>query len=225
MDRSRYLAAFLAVTLLHCVALSDTVWAQDAARDYYAAGGDRTATAALRNLDRIHYHSAVGNLQKRNYKFALADLEFMLKYFPNHPQALARLAELSLATKRPDIAEQRFKEALARYPQHDETYVIYGTFLQKLGRVDMAISEYKKALDINSESVYAHYNLGLAYVDRGDYRKANIHAQKAYQLGVSFPGLKSKLRAVGAWKPVEDENRGATIPPASAQREDSGKPN
>jgi tetratricopeptide (TPR) repeat protein len=225
MDYSRYLAAVLVLTLLNCAALFDAARAQDAARDYYEAAGDRAATAALHNLDRFHYQPAVKHLQNRQYKFALADLEFMLKYFPNHPQALATMAELGLAAHRPDIAEQQFKDALARYPQHYETYVIYGTFLQKLGRVDVAITEYKKALEINPESVYAHYNLGLAYVDRKDYQQANIHAQKAYQLGVGFPGLKEKLQAAGAWRPEEDAKRGTGRPAAGAHQGNSGKPN
>jgi tetratricopeptide (TPR) repeat protein len=221
----RYLTVILVLTLLNCVTLLHSVRAEDAARDYYAAGGDRAATQALHNLDRFHYQPAVKHLQDRKYRFALGDLEFMLKYFPNHPQALAKMAELALALKRPDIADQRFKDAIARYPKHDETYVIYGTFLQRLGRVDAAISEYEKALEMNPNSAYAQYNLGLAYVDRKEYREANVYAQKAYQLGIGFPALKEKLQAVGAWKPVEDAKRGAVNQAPNAQEQSSGKAN
>jgi predicted Zn-dependent protease len=153
--RSR-LAALLLALLANGLVLSDAGNAQNVARDYYASAGDRAATAALRNLDRFHYQPAMRNLRSGKYKFALADLEFMLKYFPNHPQALAAIAEVGLAAKRPEIAEQPIKEALALYPQHDETYVIYGTFLQQRGQVDAAIAEYKKALRIDeSRRVHA----------------------------------------------------------------------
>jgi tetratricopeptide (TPR) repeat protein len=222
MNNARHLVVLI-VTLLNCAVLSDAARAQDVARDYYAAGGDRTATAALRNLDRNHYQPAVKQLQDRHYRSALANLDFMLKYFPNHPQALAKMAELGLVTQRTDIAEQRFKDALARYPGDDETYVIYGTFLQKLGRVDAAIHEYKKAIEIDAESVYAHYNLGLAYVDRKEYQQANIHAQKAYRLGAGFPGLRTKLQTVGAWNP--DASGDSAYPSASSPPKGPGKSN
>ncbi|MGB8433338.1 MAG: tetratricopeptide repeat protein [Burkholderiales bacterium] len=224
MNNARHLVVLIA-TLLNCAVLSDAARAQDVARDYYAAGSDRTATAALRNLDRNHYQPAVKQLQDRHYRSALANLDFMLKYFPNHPQALAKVAEFGLATQRTDIAEQRFKDALARYPGDDETYVIYGTFLQKLGRVDAAIREYNKAIEIDPESVYAHYNLGLSYVDRKEYQQANIHAQKAYRLGAGFPGLRMKLQAVGAWNQEAGTSSDSTSPSASSPPKGPGKPN
>jgi len=198
-----------------------TASAQDSiARDYYLAGSEREAVNALRNMHRFHYEPALKALQARKYQNAQGDLEFMLKYFPNHPQALDKMGEVALGLKRPDIAEQRFATAIARYPQHDETYVVYGTFLHRLRRVDLAIAQYQKALEINPNSVYGHYNLGLAYVDRKDYTRANVHAQKAYELGVTFPGLRKRLQAAGAWKPLESTSSSSAEPVPGAKQQD-----
>jgi tetratricopeptide (TPR) repeat protein len=148
----------------------------------------------------------------------------MLKYFPNHPQALDKLGEVGLALKRPDIADERFRAAIERYPQRDETYVVYGTFLHRLGRVDAAIAQYQKALEINPDSPFGNYNLGLAYVDRKNYSQANVHARKAYELGVAFPGLRKKLEAAGAWRPLDRASSSPATPPSSGKQEGQRKP-
>jgi tetratricopeptide (TPR) repeat protein len=223
MNSSRFAPVLMAVVLSN-VAFLGTASAQDAAaRDYYLARGDRAATQALNNVERFHYEPAVKSIQARRYQYAQADLEFILKYFPNHPQALARIGEVSIALRRPDIAEDRFNNAIGRYPQHDETYVIHGIFLHKLGRIERAITEYKRALDINPASAFGHYNLALAYVERNDYVQANVHAQQAYALGVTFPGLKRKLQAAGAWKVLEGDSTKLADPPPSANPEGERK--
>lgn len=213
-------AALLAVVLVLFSTLGN-VAAQDPGRDYYKAGIYPDGMQMLRNLNQNHYRLAAAALERRRYQAAQGDLEFMLRYFPNHPHALAGMAQVGIGLKRPDLADQHFKNAIERYPDHHETYVIYGVFLHRLGRTDAAIAQYKKALEINPNAAFGHYNLGLAYVDTKDYAQANAHAQKAYQLGVNLPGLKRQLEAAKAWKPVEPSS-GAPATSESAER--AGKP-
>ena len=221
MNRNLCFAALLVALLLNGLACSGRVSAQEqqVARDYYAGHADQ----ALRNMNRYHYEPALKALQLRKYRGAQGELEFILRYFPNHPQALAKIGEVSIATQRPDLAERHFQTAIARYPQHDETHVIYGAFLHKLGRIDAAIAEYRRALEIDPDSAYAHYNLGLAYVDRKDYSQANIHAQKAYELRVTFPGLRKKLEDAGAWRPVERASSTPADAASSGKQQDKRK--
>ena len=212
MAHSRRLLVFLLIAVAQLASSAGIALAQDPGRDYYSAGSYPDGLQMLRNLDRNHYRPAAEKLARGQYKGVQGDLEFMLKYFPNHPRAVAGMAELGVATKHPEVAEQYFQNAIDRYPGHDETHVVYGTFLHKLGRIEAAVVQYKKALEINADSAYAHYNLGLAYVDQKNYQRANFHAQRAYQLGASFPGLRRKLEAVKSWNPSED----ASTAPASA---------
>ena len=53
------------------------------------------------------------------------------------------------------------------------------------GRLDEAISEYKKALAIEPDNAKAHHNLALAYYSKENYRLAIIHFDKAVELGCS----------------------------------------
>ena len=216
MARGRRIALALAIAAVLVSALANGVAAQDSGRDYYQASAYRDGPQMLRNLNQNHYRLAARQLQRRHYSEARPDLEFMLRYFPNHPQALAGMAQVGIGLKRPDLADEYFREAIGRYPQHDETYVIYGVFLHKLARTDAAIAQYRKALAINPDSALGHYNLGLAYVDTKAYEQANAHAQKAYQLGITFTGLRRQLEAAGAWKPAE--------PPTGTSTQTDGPP-
>ncbi|MCC6609933.1 MAG: tetratricopeptide repeat protein [Burkholderiales bacterium] len=202
MDRRRYfLVATAAAVVLGLASLSGNAAAQDPGRDYYMASSYSDGMQMLRNLNQNHYRPASEKLSRGHYSGVEGDLDFMLKYFPNHPQALAGMAQLAIGLKRPYMAERYFKNAIERYPDHDETYMIYGVFLHRLGRLQPAIAQYEKALEINPDSALGHYNLGLAYVDIKRYREANVHAQKAYQLGVTLPGLRRQLEAAKAWDP------------------------
>ena len=214
-------AALAAAAILSLALIQDSA-AQAPVRDYYQAGASTSGAQMLRNLDQNHYRGAARQLEIRRYHAAIPDLEFMLKYIPNHPQALAGIAQVSVGLKRPDLADQHFKNAIQLYPDHDETYVIYGVFLHKLGRMDAAIAQYKKALEINPNSVLGHYNLGLAFVDTKDYVEANLHAQRAYQGGMTLPGLRRQLEAANAWKPAAPSTDVSASPePAGSE----GKPN
>jgi tetratricopeptide (TPR) repeat protein len=193
-------ASLVLASSLISIGLPTPVGAQEPPRDYYLAGSSAHTTALLRNVEKNHYRPALVRLQKGQYKYALAELDFVLRYIPNHPHALTKTIDVALGLGRPELAEQRLQHAIEAFPQHGETYVIYGIFLHRRGGVDAAIAQYQKALELDPNLGYAHYNLGLAYVDRKDYERANLHAQKAYQLGVALPALRTKLDAVKAWK-------------------------
>ena len=50
------------------------------------------------------------------------------------------------------------------------------------------------------QNANAHYNLGLAYFETGDYDTALAKARQARALGFPLPGLADKLKAKGKWK-------------------------
>jgi tetratricopeptide (TPR) repeat protein len=224
MDRRGFLLVLTAAAAVLGLAPFENAAAQVVGRDYYMASSYSDGMQMLRNLDQNHYRPAFEKLRRGHYGGIQGDLEFMLKYFPNHPQALTGMAQLAIGLKRPDMAEQYFRNAIERYPDHDETYVIYGVFLHKLGRMQPAMAQYKKALEINPDSALGHYNLGLAYVDVKNYREANVHAQKAYQLGASLPGLRKQLEAAKAWDPAAGDSNRATQPSTSNHSQSGSKP-
>lgn len=68
------------------------------------------------------------------------------------------------------------------------------------GQIDMAISEYKKALDIYKNYTDAHYNLGLALAEKGHYDEAIEEYQKAILISPNFTMAHNNLGAAYANK-------------------------
>jgi tetratricopeptide (TPR) repeat protein len=169
--------------------------------DYYAARLTPGTTELLKNVEGYHLEQGIGKLRGGRPDYAWGDFDFILRYFPNHPRALMLMGDMCEAWRDPKCnMEHYLDKAIKMSPENDGVYVAKGVYLQRRKRIKEAIENYKKALEFNPGSANAHYNLGLAYVATKQYELANEHAQKAYGLGMTFPGLQSKLVAVGAWK-------------------------
>ena len=170
----------------------------------------------LDNVEKYHLPKAIESMKQKKYGWALDDLDFVLRYFPNHPIALMKVSELAMKMQDTSIAMKYFEKALSLYSQYPDTHIIYGVFLQKIGKTDEAIEKYKKALQINPNMSEAHYNLGLAYFEKKNYVLAKQHAIQAYQLGYPLPGLRNKLKRVQAWR---EEDMRETSKEAAASAE------
>ncbi len=173
--------------------------------DYYAAKLDTTVAQLLHNVEQYHIQPGLDQFKNKRYGAAWQDFDFILRYFPNHPRALLLMAELCQVYRAPQCnAEAYFDKALRMNPNNAGTYLLKGLHQQKLGKLDDAIASYKKSLEIDPDSVNAHYNLGLAYIVQKQFVLANEHAQHAYASSQGLPpGLQNKLVAAGAWKPIE----------------------
>lgn len=157
-------------------------------------------------VEKYHLGPARAKLADGRARNAMNDIRFILRHFPNNPNALMLLDEASRRLGQPNLPDQYFKQAIAAYPDEPMTYVVHGMFLQKRGRTADAIGQYEHALSLNPSLPDAHYNLGLALVQAKRYAEANTHAMAAYRLGHPTPGLRNQLMRVGAWKPDTAES-------------------
>ena len=173
--------------------------------DYYATPA---GSELLRNVENYHMGPARKKMADKSYNYAQGDIDFMLRYFPNHPRALALMGEVATQTKRPFLARKYFDRAIELYPERGGTYIVYGVFLHKAGDVQDAIKQYRTGLKLSPGDMDGHYNLGLALVQAGQYKEANRHAQKAYALGHPLRGLRAKLERANAWKPEKGKSGG-----------------
>lgn len=168
--------------------------------DYYESG----STALLGTVERYHLGPGEEKMRAKRYEAAFGDFKFILNYFPNHPQALLLMAQLCAAWKSPTcVTRDYFDAALARNPSTPTTYVAYGIYLLRARQPSAAIKQLNRALDLAPDSMNAHYNLALAYLDIRDYERANEHAQAAYALGATLPGLRDRLKRDGHWNPTK----------------------
>lgn len=164
-------------------------------------------------VENYHLGPARAKLADGRANYALEDVKFILRHFPNNPNALMLLDDLSKRLGQPTLPDQYFKQAIAAYPEEPMTYVVHGMFLQRRGRTADAIGQYEQAVSLNPNLPDAHYNLGLALVKAKRYADANTHAIAAYRLGHPMPGLRNQLQRVGAWNPD------AAAPASPAEKE------
>jgi tetratricopeptide (TPR) repeat protein len=170
--------------------------------DYYKSAG----TELLRSVERYHVGPAGDKLRTHQYESAWGDIEFTLRFFPNHPQGLSLLMQLCeqrrLSACAPELLSDMFARAVTANPEAAPTYVAQGIYLYRIKKLPEAITSLEKAATLDPDSVNAQYNLGLIYFETRQYELANAHAQRAYQLGAAFPGLRDKLKKAGQWKPL-----------------------
>jgi tetratricopeptide (TPR) repeat protein len=68
-----------------------------------------------------------------------------------------------------------------------------GIAAQKQGQLDVAISEFQKATELNPDSATAFFDLGAAYMQAHRYGDAIKPLKKAVELKGEFPGLHESL--------------------------------
>lgn len=177
-------------------------YAVSTGQDYYAPRTDKALLEALHNVELYHLGPGRTEVARKRYHAALAEFEFILRYFPNHPQALSLLSDICpKAQEYCKAAEDWLKKGIDRNPQIATTHLLYAIHLHRTKRPKEAVASYRRALELEPESVNVHYNLGLAYTELQQYDLANQHAQKSYQLGAFTPGLRNRLQKVGKWNP------------------------
>jgi tetratricopeptide (TPR) repeat protein len=195
-------ALALALALAACLQSASALAQPAMNNDYYKSAG----TELLRSVERYHVGPASDKLRTHQYESASGDIDFTLRYFPNHPQGLSLLMQLCEQRKSgscaPELLSDVFARAVAANPEAAPTYVAQGIYLYRIKQLPDAITSLEKATTLDPDSLNAHYNLGLVYLEAKKYEQANVHAQRAYQLGATMPGLRDKLKKAGQWKPL-----------------------
>lgn len=194
--------------------ISSVAVAQPSNNDFYASRSGTDSKELLHNVIQFHLGPGRDEAIKGRFDAALEHFEFILRYYPNHPQALFALSELCQKWKSSvcdNAADRWFQRAIERNPEAAPSHVVQAMHLHRKNKLDDAVKSYKRAIELAPNSVNAHYNLGLAYTDLKQYDQANLHAQKSYSLGVTLPALRTRLEKVGKWNP------GARLPEPEAK--------
>lgn len=169
------------------------------ANDYYAAKG----SPAIANVESFHLGPCEKRLAERDYPRTLSECAFILRIFPNHPTALLLTADACAQWKSPKcMMDDVFARAVAINPRVAQTFVVQGIYRYQTKQYEPAIQSFTYALELQPNLMNAHYNLALTYLETKQFDLANEHAQKAYSLGATLPGLRDRLTKAGYWKPI-----------------------
>lgn len=187
-----------------------------APRDYYQVLA--TEPGILQIMQDLHIRLGEQSLRARHYGGTFREAQFVLNLFPNHPRALTLMAQACEQGRLATCAlDEVFRKAIVINPKAAATYSIQGIFLQWQRRYADAIRSFNQALELDPDSMNAHYNLALAYIETKDYARANEHAQRAYALGAPLPGLKNRLQRLGYWTPAPAAPPAAAAEPAASE--------
>lgn len=164
----------------------------------------RTSPPDQRRLvENAHFTPAVETLRKGKTGAIGGDIDYTLRVFPNHPRALyamTRLAERTGMSTPPGAlypVECYYDRAVRFQPDDARVRVLYGIFLIQRKLTSEARIQLERAEANAGDDNQVLYNLGLAYFELKDYKRAMEFADRAYAAGASLPGLRNKLQQVG----------------------------
>ena len=170
---------------------------------------DPTAYAQyIKRVESNHFGRDIETLSPSVHNSKIGgDLDFVLRYAPNHHRALLTMVKYARKTKSAHPPGMRFSVdcwfSRARAMAADDAKVplIYGVYLMQSGRNQEAVKEFELAEQLSSgNDPNLLYNLGLAYAGVKRYEDARKMARKAYALGHPLPGLRNLLKRAGQWK-------------------------
>jgi tetratricopeptide (TPR) repeat protein len=181
----------------------------------------RTSRDKLAIVEGAHFTSDVESLRRGTTGTLGGDIDYTLRASPNHHRALIAMMTLARRTNtdRPQGANYTllcYFDRATRFAADDAVVrLIYGTYLSRLNKRPQALEQLGTALSLDPDNANIHYNLGLIYLDAKDYPKARLHAQRAYELGFTLPGLRNLLEEAGQWKgPLPAAARSTQVPKA-----------
>lgn len=135
-----------------------------------------------------------------------AELAYVLARFPNHHRALAAMMRLSERTNwvppkgaRYDM-DCYFERALRFRPDDVIARLLFVSYLGKRARRDEALRQLDVATMYAGDNGFTHYNIGLQYLELGQFGLAGKQAQRAQSLGFTNRELVDRLRSSGQWK-------------------------
>lgn len=166
----------------------------------------RTRKDKLPIVENRHFTPRVEQLQGgETTKHAIGDIKYTLVIFPNHHRALYSAVRFSLsdadgALHRAYPAECFLQRAINFNPEDPVPHMLYAMYLHQSDLLDKALAMYRSAEEMAPQDGNLLYNFGLLLFDTGDYEQSREYAKKAYDRGVTLPGLKRKLESVGHWE-------------------------
>lgn len=92
------------------------------------------------------------------------------------------LAVLYRETKRPQLQMDMLEKSIRRDDQNERVYVEKARALRDRGKIDEALSNYEKALELNPKLALVYYDMGKIYKNKGNPDKAVEMYNKAIEI-------------------------------------------
>lgn len=132
--------------------------------------------AAYPNDERAHFTLGGYYFGQQDYPQAIAHYKKATEIAPDYSTAFNILGYAYRQNEAYSDAENAFKKYIQLIPNDPNPYDSYAELLLKMGRFDEAITQYNKALAIDSNFVNSHFGIAaaLAYQEKGTEAQAEL---------------------------------------------------
>jgi tetratricopeptide (TPR) repeat protein len=137
--------------------------------------------AAYPNDERAHFNLGGYHFGQQEFAQAISHYKKATELAPDYSTAYNILGYAYRQNEAYGDAENAFKKYIELIPNDPNPYDSYAELLLKLGRFDEAITQYNKALSINSNFINAHFGIAAALTYQGKAADAQAELQKMTQ--------------------------------------------
>jgi serine/threonine protein kinase/Flp pilus assembly protein TadD len=145
----------------------------------------------LNNGFALAYYDLGNALYADRLDEAITAYRQAIRVQPDYPQAHVNLGNSLARQGRMGEAISEYREAIAtklNFPEAYKAHQNLGHALQDLGRLDEAIAEFRQAIALKPDDAEAHYQLGLALHQHGEFRMALEGLRRGHELGSKILG-------------------------------------
>jgi tetratricopeptide (TPR) repeat protein len=137
-------------------------------------------------------------VDERKFLHAIQVYHHILSENPSLDLAWIELSHVYFEMRQYEAAERMLLNVIGRGEKKDEIYFLIGNLFLKLGQHDRALVYYKRLLprDLTLSSgfrAHLHFNVGLIYFYKGNFKFAEQHFRIAYSLDRKFPKINESL--------------------------------
>ena len=135
----------------------------------------------------LRYKLAKAALEARDFPTAFQELQKTVELDPNHYEAKGKLGEIYLASGKPEEAAQIADNLVASRPQDPQGYILKSGIAVRAGKVDEAIAQLKKAVELDPKAVRPILTVGNLYLLKRDRKSAMEWYDKALAADPNAP--------------------------------------
>jgi len=164
-------------------------------------------------------------LYEKNYQGAVTELKEAAEIDPENPNIQNSLGLAYQGLRLPERAIPHYQKAIVLKPDSPEFANNLGTAYAAAKQWDLAIQCFQTAADnyLYRTRHVAYDNLGSAYHNKGDYRRAVENFKKAVEyykeytpgyinMGISYEAMKEWDNAIAAYKKAAEIEPGSALP-------------
>lgn len=147
----------------------------------------------------VNVQLAAGYIQRKQFEVAKQKLDKAIELDDDNVEAYKLMAYLMSGLGKNDEAEDYYLQALDVADNDPEVHNGYGAFLCKMGRIDEALDEFRRAYEnpYYQTAFLAYSNAGSCLLQQENYSAAESLLRKALRTQPKLPGALISMAEIG----------------------------